>query len=234
MPLQDGARMRKHQEPIEVREQGYYEPKFFKVYNHVLDRYARRMGFQAWGVYCVLKEFADWNAQAPKCTVSQARIAITWGCTSRTVQRAIRRLRDFGLIRVKKNQASSTYTILKISVPHANFRPDKNVVSDTSQMTLQTRQERRIDQTLFTRPSLPRGGPPDRPSKGKNISPLKTGDSELEKRIKNLYEELRSMMEKAEKNGTVHLLTKNEKFKAIQNERDRLRAKLQGGMKEIG
>lgn len=156
--------MRRDQERIEVREQSYYEPKFFKVYNHIVERYARRVGFQAWGVYCTLKQFSDWNnPTASKCTVSQARIAITWGCTSRTVQRAVRKLRDFGLIRVKKNQASSTYTILKIPVPRNTIRHDKSVASDTSQMSLQTRHASRIDQILFTR-----GADVDKSSRGKH------------------------------------------------------------------
>jgi hypothetical protein len=160
-------------ETIEISEQIYFEPKFFKVYNHIQTRYARRVGFQAWGIYCTLKQFADWNSSVPQCTVSMERIAIIWGVTRRTVRRGVRKLRDFGLIRVEKNQASSTYTILKIKVPKSQLRQDKFVLSDRSEMSPQRGQKRPLYQNLFTRPSLPGGEPVDAASKGKKHQPGK-------------------------------------------------------------
>lgn len=144
--------MRRDQERIEVREQGYFEPKFAKVYWHVHDRYARRVGLRAWALYTSLKRFANFS-DGKNCYVSQERLAIIWGVTTRTVQRQIRKLRDFGLIRVKITGRVSLITIQKI-----RFRPDKNVGSDPSQMSFQTRQKSRTDQRVFTRGYLPEGG----------------------------------------------------------------------------
>jgi biotin operon repressor len=133
-------------------------------------------------VYTTLKQFAGFKDG--RCTVSLERIAITWGVTRRTVKRAIRKLRDFGLIRVKKNQASSTYTILKIPVPRSQSRGDKFVPSEGSQMALQRGHECPIDQTLFTRPSLPNDAPVDTSTRRGNsiaLKRLKTLEEQIEK-----------------------------------------------------
>jgi hypothetical protein len=158
-----------------VAEQAYYEPPWFKVYDHIQNHFAYRISFQAWAIYTTLRMRVGRNPSQPnyqRCTVSHERMAIMWGVTTRTVRRAIRELRNLGLIRVKKNQASSTYQILKIRDPKKS-RQDKSVLSDGPKLSLQRGHKRPVYQDVLYQDVFDRKGGVDTPSKGTQRQPGK-------------------------------------------------------------
>ena len=183
-------RPRADQVEHEVIEQAYVEPPWFKVYDHIQIQFAYRISFQAWAIYTTLRMRVGrrpGESNYQRCTVSHERLAIMWGVTTRTVRRAIRELKNLGLIQVKKNQASSTYKILKIRAPRKS-RQDKSVLSERPQMSFQRGHKRPVYQdVLYQDVFEPKGGV-ETPSKrtqqrgGKDPAPPKWSQSDFDER----------------------------------------------------
>jgi hypothetical protein len=127
---------------IEVKDRR--RSPWFWIDNHVLDKYAKKLGPTPWAIYTTICRLAneqvlDDGTRRRKRRISVNGLASIWGIDPRTVRRATRVLRKEQLIRVTKKQGVSEVELL--SVEQLNFDDKLTFGQDTS-VPSQTRSDR--------------------------------------------------------------------------------------------
>ena len=106
-----------------LAERGWYW-----ISQAVLRRYGRTLKSSGLAVYNVLASYANSNSQT--CFPTQKSIAGHLGLSVRTVNRKIRLLKDFKLIKVKKTKCRCFYALLKVDTPKGKRLYDKRDTKD--------------------------------------------------------------------------------------------------------
>ena len=88
------------------------EREWYWISRAILKKYGRILKSSGLAVYNVLASFA--NSENQTCYPTQKSIAGHLGLSVRTVNRKIRLLKDFKLIRVKKIRGRCFYSLLKV------------------------------------------------------------------------------------------------------------------------
>jgi len=108
-----------------LAERGWYW-----ISRSLLKQYGRILKSSGLAVYNVLASYANSNSQT--CFPTQKSIAEHLGLSVRTVNRKIRLLKDFKLIKVKKKRGRCFYFLLKVDTPKGKRPYDKR---DTRERT---------------------------------------------------------------------------------------------------
>ena len=106
-----------------IAERGWYW-----ISQAVLRRYGRILKSSGLAVYNVLASYA--NSKSQTCFPTQKSIAGHLGVSVRTVNRKIRLLKDFKLIKVKKKGDRCFYSLLKVDTPKGKRLYDKRDTRD--------------------------------------------------------------------------------------------------------
>lgn len=107
----------------DLRNGGWYW-----ISRQIVNQYGKILRASGLAVYNVLASFANSNTQT--CFPTQRSIAEHLGLSIRTVNRKIRLLKDFRLIKVKNIRGRCFYTLLKVDTPK-EIRPyDKRDTRD--------------------------------------------------------------------------------------------------------
>lgn len=85
---------------------------FYITENSFIDHYAKAVGPMCSVVYNVLERYM--NAETRSTWVGTAKIAEVVGATQRTVQRNLKTLEEFKLIRILKTASATTYVVLPV------------------------------------------------------------------------------------------------------------------------
>ena len=104
------------------------EREWYWISRAILKKYGRIMKSSGLAVYNVLASFA--NSKNQTCYPTQKSIAGHLGLSIRTVNRKIRLLKDFKLIRVKKIKGRCFYVLLKVDTPKGKRLYDKRDTRD--------------------------------------------------------------------------------------------------------
>jgi len=107
----------------DLRNGGWYW-----INRHIIKKYGRLLGASGLAVYNVLASYANSNSQT--CYPTQKSVADHLGISVRTVNRKIRLLRDFKLIKIKKKKGRCLYSLLKIDTPKGKRPYDKRDTRD--------------------------------------------------------------------------------------------------------
>jgi DNA-binding MarR family transcriptional regulator len=91
------------------------ERRWYWISHTILKRYGRILKSSGLGVYNVLASYA--NSKSQTCFPAQKSIAGHLGLSIRTVNRKIRLLKDFKLIKVKKIGSRCFYSLLRVDTP---------------------------------------------------------------------------------------------------------------------
>jgi DNA-binding MarR family transcriptional regulator len=110
----------------DLRNGGWYW-----INRHIINQYGKILRASGLAVYNVLASYANSNTQT--CFPTQKSIAGHLGLSVRTVNRKIRLLKDFKLIKVKKKGDRCFYSLLKVDTPKGKRLYDKR---DTRDRTL--------------------------------------------------------------------------------------------------
>ena len=94
----------------DLRNGGWYW-----INRHIIKQYGKLLRASGLAVYNVLASYANLNTQT--CFPTQKSIAELLRLSIRTVNRKIRLLKDFNLIRVKKIRSRCFYFLLKVDTP---------------------------------------------------------------------------------------------------------------------
>ena len=106
-----------------IAERGWYW-----ISQAVLRRYGRILKSSGLAVYNVLASYA--NSKSQTCFPTQKSIAGHLGVSVRTVNRKIRLLKNFKLIKVKKKGDRCFYSLLKVDTPKGKRLYDKRDTKD--------------------------------------------------------------------------------------------------------
>ncbi len=85
---------------------------FYITENSFIDNYAKAVGPMCAVVYSVLERYM--NSETRSTWVGTAKIAEVVGTTQRTVQRNLKTLEEFKLIRILKTASATTYVVLPV------------------------------------------------------------------------------------------------------------------------
>jgi hypothetical protein len=85
---------------------------FYITENNFIDHYAKAVGPMCAVVYNVLERYM--NSETRSTWVGTAKIAEVVGATQRTVQRNLKTLEEFKLIRILKTASATTYVVLPV------------------------------------------------------------------------------------------------------------------------
>jgi hypothetical protein len=107
----------------ELRNGGWYW-----INRHIINKYGKVLSASGLAVYNVLASFANSNTQT--CFPTQKSVAGLLGLSVRTVNRKIRLLKDFKLIKAKKTKGRCFYALLKIDTPKGKRLYDKRDIGD--------------------------------------------------------------------------------------------------------
>jgi hypothetical protein len=102
----------------DLRNGGWYW-----INRHIINQYGKLLRTSGLAVYNVLASYANSNSQT--CFPTQKSIAGHLGLSVRTVNRKIRLLKDFKLIKVKKIRGRCFYFLLKVDTPKGKRLYDK-------------------------------------------------------------------------------------------------------------
>lgn len=106
-----------------IAERGWYW-----ISQAVLRRYGRILKSSGLAVYNVLASYA--NSKSQTCFPTQKSIAGHLGVSVRTVNRKIRLLKDFELIKIKNIRGRSFYALLRVDTPKGKRLYDKRDTRD--------------------------------------------------------------------------------------------------------
>src|SRR5579863_4276047 len=87
---------------------------FYITENSFIDNYAKAVGPMCAVVYNVLERYM--NSETRSTWVGTAKIAQVVGTTQRTVQRNLKTLEQFNLIKILKTESATTYVVLPVPV----------------------------------------------------------------------------------------------------------------------
>ena len=99
------------------------DKSWYWVSKSVLIRYGRILKSSGIGVYNVLASYA--NSKSQTCFPTQKTIADQIGLSRKTVNRKVRILKDFKLVRVQKTRGRCVYFLLKPYTPNETHVRDK-------------------------------------------------------------------------------------------------------------
>jgi len=85
---------------------------FFITENSFIDNYAKAVGPVCTVIYNVLERYM--NCETRSTFVGTAKIAETVGVTQRTVQRCLKTLEEFKLIKILKDASTTTYVVVPV------------------------------------------------------------------------------------------------------------------------
>jgi DNA-binding transcriptional ArsR family regulator len=106
------------------------DKNWYWVSRAILKRYGRILKSSGLAIYNVLASYA--NSKSQTCFPTQKSIAGHLGLSIRTVNRKIRLLKDFKLIKVRKNRGRSFYSLLRADTPKETPLYDKRDIGDTT------------------------------------------------------------------------------------------------------
>jgi len=101
---------------------------WYWINRDILKRYGRILKSSGLAVYNVLASYA--NSKSQTCFPTQKSIAGHLGLSIRTVNRKIRLLKDFNLIKVNKITGRCIYSLLKVDTPKGIQLYDKRNTRD--------------------------------------------------------------------------------------------------------
>jgi hypothetical protein len=104
------------------------EKRWYWISQAILKRYGRILKSSGLAVYNVLASYA--NSKSQTCFPAQKSIAGHLGLSIRTVNRKIRLLKDFRLIKVKKIGSRCFYSLLRVDTPKGTLLYDKRDIRD--------------------------------------------------------------------------------------------------------
>jgi len=104
------------------------EREWYWISRAILKRYGRILKSPGLAVYNVLASYA--NSKSQTCFPIQKSIAEYLGLSIRTVNRKIRLLKDFKLIKVKKTRGRCFYSLLRVDMPKEIQQYDKRDTRD--------------------------------------------------------------------------------------------------------
>jgi len=107
----------------DLRNGGWYW-----INRHIINKYGKLLRASGLAVYNVLASYA--NSSSQTCFPTQKSIAEHLGLSVRTVNRKIRLLKDFKLIKVKKKRGRCLYSLLKVDTPKGKRLYDKRDTRD--------------------------------------------------------------------------------------------------------
>jgi DNA-binding MarR family transcriptional regulator len=107
----------------DLRNGGWYW-----ISRQIVNQYGKLLRASGLAVYNVLASFANSNTQT--CFPTQKSIARHLGLSIRTVNRKIRLLIDFKLIKVKKTRGRCFYSLLRVDTPKGRRLYDKRDTRD--------------------------------------------------------------------------------------------------------
>jgi DNA-binding MarR family transcriptional regulator len=107
----------------DLRNGGWYW-----INRHIINQYGKILRSSGLAVYNVLASYA--NSKSQTCFPSQKFIAEHLGLSIRTVNRKIRLLKEFKLIKVKKKRGRCFYFLLKVDTPKGKRLYDKRDIRD--------------------------------------------------------------------------------------------------------
>jgi len=115
-----------HKRENEIRSLG--DRNWYWVSKPVINQYGRILKSSGIGVYNVLASYA--NSKSQTCFPTQQVIANRIGLSRRTVNRKVRILKDFKLVRVRKTRGRCIYFLLKPDAPNGIQARDKRDTRD--------------------------------------------------------------------------------------------------------
>lgn len=107
-----------------------YEREWYWINRAILKRYGRILKSSGLAVYNVLASYA--NSKSQTCFPTQKSIAGHLGLSIRTVNRKIRLLKDFKIIKANKITGRCIYSLLKVDTPKGIQLYDKRDMGDTT------------------------------------------------------------------------------------------------------
>jgi DNA-binding MarR family transcriptional regulator len=107
----------------DLRNGGWYW-----INRHIINQYGKILRSSGLAVYNVLASYA--NSKSQTCFPSQKFIAEHLGLSIRTVNRKIRLLKEFKLIKVKKKRGRCLYSLLRVDMPKGKRLYDKRDTKD--------------------------------------------------------------------------------------------------------